>query len=57
MTRGLVALLDMLERTEQVELECGGLYHAMHGLELYRLRRFGPPDAAPATPPASTASR
>ena len=43
MTRGLLALLDMLERTEQVELECGGLYHAMHGLELYRLRRFGPP--------------
>lgn len=57
MTRGLVALLDMLERTEQVELECGGLYHAMHGLELYRLRRFGEPDPASTTPPTSTASR
>ena len=44
MTRGLSTLLDMLERTEQVELECGGLYHAMHGLELYRLRRFGSPE-------------
>jgi hypothetical protein len=57
MTRGLLAILEMLERTEQVELECGGLYHAMHGLELYRLRRFGAPDETPATPPASTASR
>jgi hypothetical protein len=56
MTRGLVALLDMLERTEQVELECGGLYHAMHGLELYRLRRFGPPDAAPSTSETPTAA-
>jgi hypothetical protein len=56
MTRGLVALLDMLERTEQVELECGGLYHAMHGLELYRLRRFGPPEATPATPETPTAA-
>ncbi len=53
MTRGLLALLDMLERTEKVELECGGLYHAMHGLELYRLRRFGPPDAPPATSPTA----
>ncbi len=57
MTRGLVALLDMLERTEQVELECGGLYHAMHGLELYRLRRFGPPEPPATTAPTSTASR
>jgi hypothetical protein len=56
MTRGLLALLDMLERTEQVELECGGLYHAMHGLELYRLRRFGPPDASPATSETPTAA-
>jgi hypothetical protein len=56
MNRGLLALLDMLERTEQVELECGGLYHAMHGLELYRLRRFGPPGATPATDKTATAA-
>jgi hypothetical protein len=57
MNKGLLALLDMLERTEQVELECGGLYHAMHGLELYRLRRFGPLGVTPETPPASTAAK
>jgi hypothetical protein len=56
MTRGLLSLLDMLERTDQVELECGGLYHAMHGLELYRLRRFGPPDEAPQSPTAAVGS-
>ncbi|HTU26627.1 MAG TPA: ADP-ribosylation factor-directed GTPase activating protein isoform b [Pirellulales bacterium] len=55
-TRSLVAILDMLERTEDVELECGGLYHAMHGLELYRLRRFGPPDAPPAESTPATAA-
>jgi hypothetical protein len=40
MTRAAVALVDMLERTEDFPLECGALYHAVHGLELYRDRRF-----------------
>lgn len=42
--KSLLALLDMLERMEDLELECGGLYHSMHGLQLYRARVFGPPD-------------
>jgi hypothetical protein len=60
MTKSLVALLDMLERTQDFDLECGGLYHALHGLELYRLRKFGPPDAEPAaaqSKPAATPAK
>lgn len=35
-------LCDMLEETQDYELECGGLYHAARGLKIYRERRFGP---------------
>jgi hypothetical protein len=41
-----VALLDMLERTQDYPLECGALYHAVRGLDLYRTRRFGPRESA-----------
>jgi hypothetical protein len=34
-------LCDVLALTEEIELECGGLYHALHGLHVYRQRRFG----------------
>lgn len=34
-------LCQVLESTEQVDLECGALYHALHGAVLYRKRRFG----------------
>jgi hypothetical protein len=40
-TRAVAKLLGILEATQSVELECGGLYHAVHGLELYRIRRWG----------------
>jgi hypothetical protein len=40
MTRALEYLLDAFEATEGDDLECGGLYHAAHGLILYRERRF-----------------
>ena len=33
-------LCELLEQTADVPVECGGLYHAVHGLMLYRLRRF-----------------
>lgn len=47
-TRAVVFLCGKLEATRKLDLECGGLYHAAHGLVLYRQRRFGPwnPDAA-----------
>jgi hypothetical protein len=46
--RSVVALCKLLDETRELPVECGGLYHAIHGLELYRLRRFGPREEAPA---------
>jgi hypothetical protein len=40
-TRAVNFLSDLLEQTADVPVECGGLYHALHGLMLYRDRRFG----------------
>ena len=37
-TRAVVQLLDLLERTKDLDLECGSLYHAVHALQLYRIR-------------------
>ncbi|HWC88098.1 MAG TPA: ADP-ribosylation factor-directed GTPase activating protein isoform b [Pirellulales bacterium] len=44
-TRAVVYLCNLLEGTKELPLECAGLYHATHGLRLYRERRFGPPPA------------
>lgn len=41
-TRAALNLVESLEKTKDFDLECGALYHAVHGLELYRARRFGP---------------
>jgi hypothetical protein len=43
--RSVVYLCDLLEKTKEVPLECGALYHAVHGLVLYRQRMFGPRDS------------
>ena len=43
-TRAVVKLLTVLEATKDVSLDCGGLYHAVHGLEIYRIRRWGSRD-------------
>jgi hypothetical protein len=37
-SRAAERLVSLLERTEDVDVECGGLYHAVHGLALYRRR-------------------
>jgi hypothetical protein len=42
MRRAVHYLCDLLERTQEVDLECGALYHAAHGLVMYRERVFGP---------------
>ncbi len=42
MTRAVVHLVGCFEKTQKFDLECGALYHAAHGLDLYRTRRFGP---------------
>jgi hypothetical protein len=40
-TAAVVHLCDILESTKDLDLECGALYHGLHGLVLYRQRRFG----------------
>jgi hypothetical protein len=37
-TRAADRLVTLLEETADVDVECGGLYHAIHGLLLYRER-------------------
>jgi hypothetical protein len=44
--RAVLYLCNLLEGTQELPLECASLYHATHGLRLYRERRFGPPPAA-----------
>jgi hypothetical protein len=42
--KAVVYLCGVLERTKHLDLECGALYHAAHGLVLYREKVFGPRD-------------
>lgn len=42
MHRAAVRLCEILEKTKGIPLECGALYHAAHGLLLYRQRVYGP---------------
>lgn len=37
-TRAAERLVTLLEQTSDVDVECGGLYHAIHGLMLYNQR-------------------
>lgn len=37
-TRAATRLVTLLERTSDVDVECGALYHAAHGLAIYRRR-------------------
>ncbi len=39
--QSVVTLLDLLDETRELAVECGGLYHTIHGLDLYRYRMFG----------------
>jgi hypothetical protein len=45
--RAVLNLVECFEKTQKFDLECGALYHAAHGLDLYRQRRFGPRKSAP----------
>ena len=55
MRRAAIFLCDLLDATVDEDLECGGLYHAVHGLILYRERLFGAPAADSAEAPAAGA--
>lgn len=41
LTRAAERLVTLLEQSEDVDVECGALYHACHGLLLYRERLCG----------------
>ncbi len=58
LVRGVVELCKMLQLTENLSVECGSLYHALHGLVIYRERLFGPrpQSTKPAQGTASTPS-
>ena len=36
--RAATRLVTLLEQTSDIDVECGALYHAAHGLLLYRQR-------------------
>lgn len=40
--RAVLNMCALLKKTKDLPLECGALYHAAHGLVLYRERVFGP---------------
>jgi hypothetical protein len=39
--RAVLHLCDLFRKTKNIPLECGALYHATHGLMLYRHRAYG----------------
>jgi hypothetical protein len=41
-TRAATYLCELFQLTRDLDVECGALYHAAHGLALYRQVRFGP---------------
>ncbi len=40
--RAVAFMCRLMERTKGIDLECGSLYHAAHGLVLYRTKVYGP---------------
>lgn len=50
MRRAAGFLCRLLERTKHIDLECGSLYHAAHGLMLYRTKVYGPLESNQARP-------
>ncbi|HYO24281.1 MAG TPA: ADP-ribosylation factor-directed GTPase activating protein isoform b [Lacipirellulaceae bacterium] len=51
--RAVGYLCRLLERTKHIDLECGSLYHAAHGLVLYRNKVFGEPADSEARQPSA----
>lgn len=46
MLRAVDRLCEVIQKSKDLPLECGGLYHAIHGLVVYRDKVFGPQDSA-----------
>ena len=53
--RAATHLVGCFEKTQKFDLECGALYHAAHGLDLYRTRRFGAHKPIPSREPTQPA--
>lgn len=56
-TRAAARLVTLLERTSDLDAECGGLYHAVHGLAIYRRRICPEVTAVPRPNPLLSAAR
>ena len=52
--RAVAYMCRLLERTKEIDLECGALYHAAHGLVLYRDKVYGPRGSAETAAQIST---
>ena len=53
----LFVLCKLFRKTKPVDVECGALFHAAHGVVLYREKLFGPRSFAKDTAAAVTASK
>ena len=57
MQKATLDVCKLFRKTKPVDVECGALYHAAHGLVLYREKVFGPRTFAKDTAAAITASK
>ena len=55
--RATLDVCKLFRKTKPVDVECGALFHAAHGLVLYREKAFGPRTFAQDTAAAVTASK
>ncbi len=55
--RAVAFMCRLLERTKGIDLECGSLYHAAHGLVLYRTKVYGPKEQTTAAALSSTTAK
>lgn len=54
--RAVLDVCKTFRKTKAVDVECGALFHAAHGLVLYREKVFGPRSFGAASPVAETAA-
>jgi len=54
--RATLDVCKLFRKTKPVDVECGALFHAAHGLVLYREKVFGPRTFSKPTPTAVTAA-
>jgi hypothetical protein len=55
--RAVLDVCKTFRKTKPVDVECGALFHAAHGLVLYREKVFGPRTFGDSPPAATTAAK